>query len=136
MLNLHATVRGAIASVNPDQEITYRASTGYDALPGGVQDPTYATDVTVGAQVQPLSREDLKHPVMANMQGVTRAVYMFGNAQGVVRPDAKGGDILLFPQDRGGTAQTWLVVAVIETWGPDTTGWCKVGVVLQVDTLA
>ncbi len=131
MLNLHAVVRGAINSVNPDMSVTYRASTGWTAAAGGVQTPTYASDATVGAQVQPLGRKDLEHRDMANIQGVTRAVYLFGNAQGVVRPDAKGGDLLLFPQNRGGSAQVWKVCAVLETWGPDTTGWCKVGVVLQ-----
>jgi len=133
MINLHATVRGAITSVNPDTAIVYKASTGNTSAPGGVRTPTYAADVTVRGNVQPLSPEDLKHQDMANVQGVTRAVYLFGNAQGVVRPNAKGGDLLLFPQDRGGTNQTWLVCAVLETWGPDTAGWCKVGVVLQVD---
>jgi len=83
-------------------------------------------------QVQALSAEDLKHPNFLNVQGVKRAVYLFGNVQGTVRPDAKGGDLLVFPQNRGGLNRTWLVVAVFETWTPDAQGFCKVGVVLQV----
>ena len=41
-------------------------------------------------------------------------------------PDAKGGDLLVFG------ARTWKVVAVLETWQPDATGFCKLGVVLQL----
>lgn len=132
MINLHAAVRGAIQSVNPDTDIVFRASTGFTVADDGVQTPTYAANVDVRGQVQPLGRKDLEHRDMANVQGVTRAVYLFGNAQGVVRVDAKGGDLLLFPQNRGGANQTWLVCAVLETWNPDAAGWCKVGVVLQV----
>jgi hypothetical protein len=130
-MNLHGIVRGAIGTVNPDQAVTYRASTGYSTGADGTRTPTYAADVTVSAQVQALSGQDLKHTDFLNIQGVKRAVYLFGNTQGVVRPDVKGGDLLVFPQALGGTPQTWLVVVVLETWNPDRLGWCKVGVVLQ-----
>lgn len=130
-MNLHAAVRGAINTVNADRAVTYRASTGYTTDPDGTQVPGYAADMAITAQVQSLSGRDLQHPDFLNVQGVMRAVYLFGNAQGVVRIDAKGGDLLLFPEDATGTVRTWLVVAVLETWSPDTPGWCKVGVVLQ-----
>lgn len=136
MLNLHAAVRGAVQSVNPDQDIAWQQSAGYVIQPGGKQVPSYAASVDVRGNVQPLSRKDLEHPDMQNVQGVTRAVYLFGNVQGVVRPDAKGGDLLIFPQNRGGDPQTWKVCAVLETWNPDTVGWCKVGVVLQLNAVA
>lgn len=132
-LNLHGLVRGAVGAVNPDREVTYQRSTGYTRAPGGVQVPAYAADELLMAQIQPLSREDLKHPAFTNVQSLTRSVHLFGNVQGVVRPDAKGGDLLLFAQTMGGTVQTWKVAAVLETWAPDTAGWCRVGVVLQVD---
>jgi hypothetical protein len=132
-MNLHAIVRGAINTVNPDQTVVLRASTGYTTNAAGKRTPTYAADATVAAQVQALSGRDLQHPDFLNVQGIKRAVYLYGDVQGVVRPNAKGGDLLVFPQDLGGTAQLWLVVAVLETWNPDATGWCKVGVVLQDD---
>ena len=133
MLNLHAAVRGAITSVNPDRLITWLQSTGFTSAPGGVQVPTYTTHVDVPAQIQALTWKDLQHKDMQNQQGVARGVYLFGNVQGVVRPDAKGGDLLQFAQDIGGTVRTWLVVAVLEPWTPDAAGWCKVGVILQDD---
>jgi hypothetical protein len=60
-------------------------------------------------------------------------VYAFGDVEGVVRPDLKGGDVLLFPQTCGRDPQTWLVVHVFETWAPDAAGWCSVLVALQED---
>jgi hypothetical protein len=131
MLNLHAAVRPAINAVNPDQTIQWRRSTGYTIGAGLKQEPTYAADEPVQGNVQSLTWTDLQHRDMQNIQGVARAVYLFGNVQGVVRPDSKGADLLVFPQNRGGTPQLWLVAAVLETATPDAMGWCKVGVVLQ-----
>ena len=96
----------------------------------GAQTPTYV-DTTVPMQIQALSGKDLKHAEFLNMQGVKRSVYLFGDVQGVVRPDVKGGDILQFPETRGGANRDFLVVVVFETWTPDTAGFCRVGVVLQ-----
>jgi hypothetical protein len=131
-LNLHGIVRGAINSVNPDIAGVYLASTGSTTDASGKRVPTYADPVDVQLQVQALTWRDLQHRDMQNIQGVARAVYMFGNTQGVVRPDVKGGDLLQFPQVRGGANAEWLVVGVLETWTPDVAGWCKLGVVLQV----
>lgn len=132
MLNLHTVVRGAITSVNPDTAAVWRSSTGYTTADDGAQTATYAeSDVTI--QVQAAGTQTLRHAEMQNIQGVMRDVYMWGNTQGVVRPDAKGGDLLVFPGVRGGgVAQTWLVFAVMGTWAPDGTGFCKLGVVLQL----
>jgi hypothetical protein len=130
-MNLHALVRGAINTVNPDQLVTWRRNTGYTTGAAGDRVPQYVDTPDVGAQVQAATGKDLQHRDMMNVQGVVRSVYLFGNVQGVVRPDAKGGDVLVFPQNRGDTPQPWLVVAVLETWNPDAAGWCKVGVVLQ-----
>lgn len=132
-LNLHAAVRGAINTVNPDRVIVWRQSNGATTNAAFKRTPTYAADQTVQAQIQALSGRDLQHPEMQNQQGVMRKVYLFGNIQGVVRPDAKGGDLLLFSQVIGGPVQTWLVIVPFETWTPDVPGWCSVGVVLQAD---
>lgn len=131
-MNLHAAVRSVIPAINPDRLGTWRRSTGYSTAADGTRLPSY-TDVAVRLQIQSLTGKDLEHLNMLNIQGVQRAVYMFSNGQGVVRLDAKGGDLLLFGQDFGGPAVTWLVVAVLETWNPDAAGWCKLGVTLQVD---
>lgn len=131
-MNLHGIVRKAINTVNPDITGVWRESTGFTQNAVGRPIPAY-TDHTIQMQVQALTGKDLMHPAFVSQQGVKRSVYAFGNIQGVVRPDGTGGDLLVFPQDRGGVNRTWLVVAVLESWTPDSAGWCKVGVVLQPD---
>lgn len=133
-MNLHGMVRAAINTVNPDIVGTWLESAAPTTATDGKRTPTFVTHVNVGMQVQALTGRDLQHEVFQNAQGVKRSVYLFGNVQGVARPNAKGGDLLLFPETRGGVPRTWLVVAVLETWTPDVTGWCKVGVVLQEGT--
>lgn len=125
-INLHSAVRGAITAINPDALATWRISSGYTTAADGAQTPTY-TDVTgVRLQVQAMTGKDLQHRDMQNVQGVVRAVYMWGDGQGVVRGDAKGGDLLLFANSE------WKVCAVLETWTPDATGFCKLGVLKQL----
>lgn len=132
-LNLHAIVRPAINAVNPEILGQWLVSTGFTQAADFQQVPSYAAPVTVPMQVQALTGKDLRHQDLLNVQGVLRGVYMFGNVQGVVRVDAKGGDLLQFPQVLGGTVRTWKVQAVLETWNPTSPGWCKVAVVLQID---
>lgn len=126
-MNLRAVANAAIQTVNPDVDVGYSASTGYTTNAAGTQLPTYALAVPVRAQVQAAKGSDLEHVANLNLQNLYRNVRMFGNTQGVVRPDAKGGDLLTFAQVPAGTIQTWLVVAVLETW-PE---WCSVIVCLQ-----
>lgn len=126
-MNLHGLVRGVVQRVNPDVAAVFQQSNGYTQNAAFKQLPAYLPDVPVTAQVQALTGRDLKHQALQNVQGVLRGVYCYGNIQGIVRPDNKGGDLLLFPQVPGGTIQTWLVKVVLETW-PD---WCKVAVCLQ-----
>jgi hypothetical protein len=130
-LNLHGIVRGPINAVNPDVSGTWRSSSGSTTAADGSRTPTFTDFVGTLFQVQPLTWRDLQHRDMQNIQGIARSVYMFGNSVGVSRPDVKGGDLLVFPQVRGGAPQTWLVVAVLESWAPDVAGWCKLGVILQ-----
>lgn len=135
-MNLHSIVRPAINSVNPDLTGRWLKSTGYtQTVPGAPPVPGYTNNSGVRMQVQALTAKDLKHENFASMQGVKRSVYLFGNVQGVVRPDAQGGDLLIFPENRGGADAVWLVVVVLETWTPDVAGWCKVGVILQPDAV-
>lgn len=132
-MNLHSIVRGAINTVNPEYLGTWRQSTGYTAGADFRPVPTYADHPNTPMQVQALSGRDLVHTEFISQQGVKRTVYAFGNVTGVVRPDNTGGDLLLFPENRGGPVRVWLVTHVLETWTPDNAGWCRVGVVLQTD---
>lgn len=128
-LNLHGIVRGAINSVNPDVTGTWRQSTGAATAADGTRTPSFTNFAGVKLQVQAATGDDLEHIDFMNQQGVYRKVYAFGDIEGIVRPDLKGGDILQFVYN--GATRDWLVVHVLETWAPDTTGWCCVLAVLQ-----
>lgn len=130
-MNLHGIVRGAITTVNPDILAPWIQSTGRGApdAAGNVVS-TYAAPVSIRIQVQALSAKDLSQVNGMNLQNVLRAVYCYGNKQGVVRVAQKGGDLFQFPEvpnPPGGAVRNWLVVKVVETW-PD---WSKVIVELQ-----
>ena len=127
-MNMHGVVRSVITTINPDQTITWRQSTGYSTSADGRPVPAY-NDVTVRAQVQAQSSQTLKHTDFISQQGTYRSVYLYGDVEAINRPNAIGGDLLVFPEVPGGPNMTWLVVEVFETW-PD---WCKVSVVLQTD---
>jgi hypothetical protein len=127
-MNLRGLVNKYTQVTNPNIQINWIQSTGYTTNAAGKRTPTSIT-LTVDAQVQALSATDLKHIDGLNITGVMRAVYIYGNAAGVVRADQIGGDILVFPEIPNGTNRNWLVTQVLETW--DT--WCKVIVTLQQD---
>lgn len=131
-MNFHNLVRPIITTVNPDITGTWRESLGVTVDSGGRPTPTYTDHTDVRMQVQAQTGEVLKFPggTFITQQGVRRDVYVYGNYQGVARPDSKGGDLLIFPEVPGGADKVWLVTTCYETW-PD---WCKVGVVLQPDT--
>jgi hypothetical protein len=123
-VNLHGIVAPIIAAVNPMTTATVKYSTGWTKDPETYEPvPTY--DVVPGQriQVQALTGDDLAQVQGLNLQGVVRAIYLYGDTQGVVRPSQKGGDLIIF------NGQTWLTATVLETW-PD---WSKVAATLQMD---
>jgi hypothetical protein len=120
-VNLHGLVRNAIGIVNPDIPGTLQRSMGYTTAPDGTRSPAYQTEA-VTLQVQALTEQDLRQVEGLNIQGEMRRVYVYGQMDGAVRPDRKGGDILTF------NAQRWLVVQVVEQW----PGWASVIVARQV----
>jgi len=133
-VNLHGIVRGAINSVNPDRPALYLASIGATSNADFSQTPNYASGVAVRVQIQPLDKEGLRQVERLNMTGVFRTVYMFGNTQGIVRVQAKGGDLLQFRTFQGEAVQNWKVVEPDGPWNVENGGWTKLIVVLQTDT--
>lgn len=125
-MNLRQIANSMIQITNPNISVTWINSGGYTTGTDGTRTPT-TTSTTILAQVQGLSASDLRHVDALNIQGVVRSVHMYGNVQGVVRADQKGGDILQFPEIPGGTVKNWRVIQVMETW-PE---WSRVLVVLQ-----
>jgi hypothetical protein len=133
-MNLHGIVRSAIGSVNPDHVALYLASQGATSNADFSQTPTYAVGVPVRIQIQPLDREGLKHVERLNLTGVFRTVYMYGDTQGIVRVQAKGGDLLQFRTFQGEPVQNWKVFEVDGPWNVNDGGWTKLYIVLQTDT--
>lgn len=121
-LNLHATVRQAIQSVNRDITAVYLASTGYAANSAGKQVPGYASPVNVQVQSQPPSGRDLKHMEFLNIQGTTRVLYVYSDPNAIRRVDIKGGDLFQFRSFVGAPLDNWLVAHVDETWSVGQNG--------------
>ena len=131
-INVRGLANGAIQVVNPNIDALYAASNGYVYNAAGKRTASYLADVPVIIQAQAAKSSQLKHVENLNAQSVYKNVWMWGNAQGVVRPDAKGGDLLRFrivPTSAPPLVHTWLVVLVLETW-PE---WCSLIVCLQTD---
>lgn len=124
-MNLHVIVTAAINSVNPFAIGSVRVSNGaYTKTADYKRVPKYTQTDGVPLQIQPLTTKDLRFLDGLNVQGTERAVYLNGSLLGIQRLGQKGGDLLCFD------GAVWLTTAVIETW---RTGWCKVGVTLQMD---
>lgn len=115
-LNLHATVRGAIQAVSRDRPITYLQSTGYSPNGSGKQVPQYAAPITIQGNIQPPSGRDLRHMEYLNIQGTTRVVFLYSDPKAISRVDARGGDLLQFPQFTGAPVDNWLITHVDESW--------------------
>ena len=125
-MNLRKMANSITRQVNPNIAAIWRQSNGYITGSDGKRVPSYI-DTNIEIQPQALSADTLAFTQGLNIQGIMRSVYMYGNVQGVVKSDERGGDILVFAQVPGHPAQEWKVVTVIETW-PD---WAHVVVVLQ-----
>lgn len=125
-MSLLSIANSYIQTANPNISATWKTSTGYTTDAAGKRTPTYST-ATVSVNAQAVTGEALKHVDGLNIQGVMRSLYVYGNAQGVVRTDVKGGDVFEFAQIPGAAAQAWKVASVVETW-PE---WSHVVVVLQ-----
>jgi len=126
-MNLRKLANSVTQNVNPNQIVTWQPSSGsYTTAADGTRTPARGSS-SVEVQIQPVSGSDLALVDSLNIQGVLRTVYIYGNAQGIVRVDTLGGDLFVFPEIPGGTDRTWKVNQVMETW-PD---WSKVVVTLQ-----
>jgi hypothetical protein len=128
-MNLRALANAATQLINPNIPVVVKLPVGITIDPlTRRQVPGYA-DVSVLGQVQALDGDDLKHMAGLNIQGTLRAVYLYGNVGGVIRPDQQPSARLVFTTNESGVtkAREWSVFKVLEAW-PD---WCKVAVVYQ-----
>lgn len=125
-MRLRTIANGAIQGINRDQQIMWVQNIGYTTAPDGTRTPGQ-TSTPVNANVQALSGTDLRHMDGLNIQGVMRSVYLYGDVEGIVRAQGRGGDMLQFPMTPGSDVQNWLVTQVMESW----PHWCRVIVTLQ-----
>jgi len=123
-MNLHAIVRSAITSVNPDITATLRRYQGEVMGAGRKPVPTYYPDESVTLQLQPLTKGDMMHVDGLNIEGLFKSIHINGALYSVNRTMKKGGDLFIID------GQTWLVIEPIELWN---TGWCRLLVCLQTD---
>lgn len=130
MMNLHALVRGAVAALHPDEDVTLRQSVGQKNEFGRIV-PEYAEPQRVKAQIQSLSAEDLAHVEEASRTELSRKVYLFAPdpalpPAGVIRPFARNGDFI-----RRSDGTWWLVTGIIEDF--TASGWVCVAVTQQLE---
>lgn len=122
-MNLYGLTRGAISKVNPLKEFSVRVSTGSTVDAAGVRTPTYAEDIVVLGQHQPLQFRDIQQLDGLNIAGNRSRIYLSEQVNGLVRVKNVGGDLITDVAN----GDVWLVVVIAETW-PD---WCAALVQLQ-----
>lgn len=131
-MNLRAIANTAVQVINQNIPCTVRVSTGYITDVDGTRTPTFNDVPDIPAQVQSLSSGDIEMLDGLQLNGDTRAIYLNGRVDNMVRADNTGGDLIVFPADPLGQQRwpfgtVWKVTSVLEQW-PD---WVKVAVTLQ-----
>ena len=121
-MNLHQVVSSAIGAVNPNAPVIVQTSAGNSVNPDGSVVPTFNPPFSAIAQVQELTTRDLRQLDGLNIQGSSRAIYLNGEVDAIVRVSQRGGDLITLAD-----GSVWLTTHVLEQW-PD---WVKVSVTLQ-----
>lgn len=104
-MNLRTIANSISNTVNRNIVVSVRTSAGSTIGPGQRQIPVYNSPIIGPAQIQALDSSDLKQLEGLNIQGTIRALYMYGNLAGVVRPDNKGGDLVTIKSGRSLSSQ-------------------------------
>lgn len=130
-MDIRGIANSVSSQVNPNIPVTVSASNGYDINPDTLaQVPKYTVVGPAPAQVQALDNSELKQIEGLNIQGSIRGIYLRGILAGVIRPDSKGGDLVVIaasPYTPAALVGTWLVVKMLETWPL----WSKAVIVYQ-----
>jgi hypothetical protein len=121
-MNLHSMVAPYIGAVNPHQTVTIRPSTGSVTLANGKRTPVYGPPVTVTAQLQALTTDDLAQVDAVNVTAIRKSAWLNGSYSAINRSGQQGGDLLTDAQGR-----VWLVSQVAEEWNE----WTHIILVLQ-----
>lgn len=134
-MDLQGIASGIITAVNPMAVGTLRISTGYSTAANGSRTPTYRDVPGVELQVQSLTFRDLTQIDGLNLNGTRKGIYIRGRVEGIVRPENRGGDLIIMPtaQFDGSIAGTVLTVASMQ-WGELRIGDTVAGAGVAADT--
>jgi hypothetical protein len=125
-MNLRRIANNRTMRVNRNVSAVWRRSDGYETQDDGTRTPKFI-ETPISINPQPVATKLLRIEGL-NIEGVKRSVYInTSQIMGVVRPDVRGGDYLVFPPCPGDINKNWKVIEVIETW-PD---WSHVIVVME-----
>ena len=124
-MNLHDIVSSAINAVNPFQPITITKRGTYTVNEYGERSVSPSSSITVLADVQPLSSEDIKFINNYNQSSIYRSFWVSTDVSGINRPLAKSGDIVTYYGD------TYYVMGMKVDWYA-TCGWNHFIGVLQL----
>lgn len=83
------------------------------------------TSLVMTADVQPTSFRDLQQLDGLNLGGIRWKTYLSGEVDAIVRPESKGGDLIVISSGRH--QGNWLVAQILEQW-PD---WVCAAITLQ-----
>lgn len=129
-INLRAAANVLTSTVNSNLTASARICVGYGKDVAFNRTPQYAPAAPVVIQVQALSKKEIEHLDALNISNATRAAYANIQLTAVDRVEQSGGDLLDFTDPETGKPVTYLVIAVLEAWGPE---WCKVALAKQRD---
>lgn len=97
-MDLNAIVSPALEGLNPSVVGTVLVSTGSTTAAGGKRTPSYRTVAGVPMRLQPLTYRDLAQVDGLNLNGTKRAIYFPRRVEGIVRPENRGGDLVIVPK--------------------------------------
>lgn len=126
-INLHAVVRNAINTINPDEIITLYRAAGQVNIDGLVT-AKYEPGVEMAAQWQPNDEKALTHTEKLSTTRDSEQIFLYSDAENPVvglsrLPIARSGDMI----QRG--KQWYLVTSILEDWS--RVSWINVEVTLQ-----
>lgn len=127
-MNLRAIANRLTSAVNPNVAATLYVSAGYVTDGAGRQTPAYQAPEILTVQAQSLTKRELEYLAQMSISNATRSIFASRLLSGLDRTTQSGGDLLDMTDGR------WLVTATLEDWTL-TSGWCKVALTRQTDTL-
>lgn len=123
--NIHDVVRGAIETVNDDDDGTVYVSTGRTNT-RGILTPTFAS-VVARLQVQAKQHTPITHENQLEYSNAFLTIYAYGDFSDIERPNTKGGDVVNIAS---GPRAGWYYISQVTEWWDQ---WCSFEVTAQLN---